>query len=283
MNLGLKYIFYLVIFMFLTYNFGYTYQPDLERELKVRNSVDIIKNNIINKDLSKLNEIREKIDIISEKFSDNNKITYLIMTRIQVIQSEIENREYNNKFLGYEFKKSFIETHGQEILTAGYIPQLCLENYDIVDKVAKERDFPTALIISIWYRESSCRKANPANGFGPFQITSHYHKPGEISSDEFITKIHEFIDFAEHKMNHFSNNPKLKDIYGHEVLQVNYNNFDMRSIKLLSVLYSGLVTGNSPTTSYYANANLNSNFESTRDGVITLFIKILEWELQNKI
>lgn len=39
----------------------------------------------------------------------------------------------------------------------------CMQYYDDVDTVAREMDFPTALVLATRYREYNCRLSNPDN------------------------------------------------------------------------------------------------------------------------
>jgi hypothetical protein len=38
-----------------------------------------------------------------------------------------------------------------------------VKNYDFIDEVAKEQDFPTELIIAMWKKEHNCNLDNPPN------------------------------------------------------------------------------------------------------------------------
>jgi hypothetical protein len=49
----------------------------------------------------------------------------------------------------------------------------CMMRYDIIDSIAQRENFPTALILATWRKESSCRVVNPENGDGLFQIVAH--------------------------------------------------------------------------------------------------------------
>lgn len=38
-----------------------------------------------------------------------------------------------------------------------------MKNYDFIDKIAKEQNFPTELIIAMWKKEDNCHLDNPSN------------------------------------------------------------------------------------------------------------------------
>lgn len=60
-------------------------------------------------------------------------------------------------------KKDFLENYYGFLFNTVPLAERCFQYYDEIDKIAQERDFPTALIISTWYREHSCWLSNPDN------------------------------------------------------------------------------------------------------------------------
>jgi hypothetical protein len=60
------------------------------------------------------------------------------------------------------------------------ILQSCMDRYDVVDAIAKRENFPTAIILATWRKESSCRVVNPSNGDGLFQIVAHEYPPTTV-------------------------------------------------------------------------------------------------------
>ena len=81
----------------------------------------------------------------------------------------------------------------------------CTWWYNTIDNISFANDFPTALTIAIWYRESTCAYYLPANGDGPFQITSKDYWTGEITEEIFRQTIQDFIDFSKKKIRNYNN------------------------------------------------------------------------------
>ncbi|UFX83109.1 hypothetical protein [Candidatus Absconditicoccus praedator] len=255
------------------------YSPSQEELLEIENAKRYVLNQLETKSTTRLKDISERFRLASIRFRNNNKFfSYAFDNIKEGINDKISSRQE-----GIEDKIDFFKKYGQEI-TSGVdnIPQKCLEHYEFVDQIAKERNFPTAFIVATWFRESNCRMENPENGDGPFQILSIDYTPGEITKNELEEKINDFIDFSKSKQRYYQTNPMLREHYGERELTVEYDNYDLRSLRLQAVLYNGLTSNNTPTKSYYANGNLNEDFEdSIRDGVITMFLKLIKWEAEN--
>lgn len=73
--------------------------------------------------------------------------------------------------------QTFVATRQPLVTSTMEFAQSCKDHYARIDALAREQNFPTALIIATWWREYSCNMSNPANGRGIFQITSHYYEP----------------------------------------------------------------------------------------------------------
>lgn len=175
-------------------------------------------------------------------------------------------------------KVDFFNKHGQEILWLNEIPDRCLTHYDFVDNIAKQHDFPTPLIIATWYREHTCRLDNPKNWDWAFQIRSNYYAPWDITLQELQEQIIHFIEFSRAKHRSYRRPHLLWD----EAVLLTYNNYNLRSIQAHAILYNGVKKWTTLTTNYYANANINPSMSSRRDGVATMFLKILNREIHNK-
>lgn len=150
---------------------------------------------------------------------------------------------------------------------------LCTKYFDEVDEIAREYDFPVELIIAIWYREHTCKFFNPGNGWGNFQITSNYYAPGEITRAEFRSQVIDFIEFSRWKWEYYD----LTQNFWPEPISLSYNEFDLTSIRKHSIYYNGIV--GELETNKYTNTNFNGVGVGGTDGIVTYFLKVLEWEL----
>ena len=81
----------------------------------------------------------------------------------------------------------------------------CMWWYNTIDNISFANDFPTALAIAVWYRETGCGYYLPSNGDGPFQIVSKDYGNGEITEEIFKQTIQDFIDFSKWKIDSYNN------------------------------------------------------------------------------
>lgn len=152
----------------------------------------------------------------------------------------------------------------------------CFTHYAQIDQVAKQENFPTALIIATRYREHSCFMSNPANGRGNFQITSHKYPEGEIGIEAFLVQVQEFIDFSRAKRDYYDAVQK----FGPEPITLEYDNFDISSIRKHAIFYNGVYPDVTLDKSRYSNENFTW-MRGGRDGIVAAFLKVLQWEREN--
>ncbi len=157
----------------------------------------------------------------------------------------------------------------------------CVWWYNTIDNISFANDFPTALTIAVWYKESNCGYYLPANGDGPFQIVSKDYGNGEITEELFKQTIQDFIDFAKNKIDNY--NKKADDEF--PPLKISYTWFDYTWVVSFAALYNGwtrtwwMVQPNAPKYVFdgygekYANAK--------KYGLFPAFLKVLSWELSN--
>lgn len=178
-------------------------------------------------------------------------------------------------------KKNFFDSYGKNIIEKRNLRVWCTKYFDFVDGIAKKNNFPTELIIAVWAKESNCWLFNPYNGWWPFQITSQYHTPWEITLEEMWEKIQAFIDFSKWKIAYYNSNKTYKRKFWEENIDFSYDNYTLKDLQLYAVLYNGIGKTTDYQTSKFANWNLNNSLSSDTDGIVTLFLKILKWELEN--
>ena len=129
-----------------------------------------------------------------------------------------------------------------------------------------------------------CHLRNPANWRGPFQITSNYYTPWEISLEQFSYEIKDFIEFSKAKWVKYEKNPKLREKFWDVDINITYNHYNLDDLRIHSALYNWLTSKpDYLTDSLFINGNFNSDLKSQRDWIVTMFIKLLWYRLsENK-
>ncbi len=268
------------------------YSPSESWKKEVQRSNDTLNSILENKSLDYLKNILPRFKAAKENFENNKDINYAIWTRTNTIKEKINNFEIENKdkkkteetqdsYKNSSFKESFFEEYWQDIVSDLEVSDRCTKYFDEIDEIAKKNDFPTSIIIATWYREYSCILWNPDNWWWPFQITSHSYEPWDISIEEFQDSIQDFIDFSKAKWNYYDNNPSLRERFGSESINIKYNEFTLRDLRLQSILYNWVLESTELKTNMYANTNLNENLSWARDWIVTKTLKIINWELEN--
>lgn len=227
-----------------------------------------VKKNIENKILTQKNDTIKSI--LTEI---KNEILFIIDS--YALKNTIEEKE------NIDDKVIFINNHGNNIIQKIKLREWCTKYFDFVDEIAKENDFPTALILATWSKEFNCQLSNPSNWHGPFQISSQYYEFWDITLEDFWKIVQNYIDFTKWKMSYYNSNKDYKKRFWNEDIHITYNDYTLKDIRLYSVLYNGITKTTDIETNTFANGNLNENIISDTDGIVTLFIKILNWQIEN--
>jgi len=281
----MKKIILVVLIAMFSLTMTYAYNPtskdekllekaeDTIYEIYEKYGIDKIKwlDKAINRALIKYKK-KERIIYILWEFKDfiNNEIYKpLELAKEEAMETEFESKLYN-------LRKWLVDKYLDNIVWDKDIDPRCMEKYDIIDAIAREYNFPTAMIIATWRAEYTCKVGNPNNGWGMFQITSQYFEPGEITDEEFENQVRGYIKFLRKKMERYIPAKKIDA----EKYALEYDNYNIYSIQYASKGYNGYSWD--PTKVGYTNWNLNSELEYKKDGIVTSFIKILKWELENK-
>lgn len=239
-------------------------------KMKVKVALDERKSYLIGAIVQILNDIKNWV-------SDDN-----VLVEQEDVQTEedveISNTDSKSKM------QAFFDSHGKQITTWLDVSESCTKYFDFVDEIAKKNDFPTELIIATWGIEYGCKLWNPANGWGPFQITSQYYTPWDITLEEFGNAVQKYIEFTRGKWDYFNNNAyhNYKERFWSENINVTYDNYTLRDLKLTAILYNGVSKDTTLDGNTFANANLNENVSHKSDGVVTRFLKVLNWKIINK-
>ncbi len=279
------FLFFIVLSLWINQSFAY------ELSEKDTNALDEAKKMIIvlsqKKEVEWFEKRVEKINILASKyktdtrywiiFNELKKEFEMVISEKKLISWDNWENISENSQTDVMWEWDFFEKYGADITTKLEVPEKCKTNYDFVDEIAKRNDFPTALIIATWGKETNCNMYNPANGWWIFQITSQYYEPGNIWLIELESSIEAFIQFSRNKWNYFNTNKyhNYKQRFWEEDLHLTYSSYTLRDLRLHSILYNGVSANTTLEGNTFANNNLNPNVTGPSDGIVTRFLKIL--------
>lgn len=267
-------LIFIILFTFTSSTFAYKLSEQKDNALiQIKSRLWLLKDE---KNINWYYNLKKMIDRKIPVLSDSEKIFIFGEIRNEILYI-IDSYKLEN------FERNFFEKYGKEITTDLKVPENCIKYYDEIDELALKNDFPTALIIANWWKESNCWLYNPANWWGPFQITSSYHTPWDITLEEFLIDVQSFIDFSKYKWNYFNTNTYVdyKQRFWDENMNITYNNYTLRELQIHSILYNWVWKTTTLDWNSFANANLNSNVTSKSDWLVTRFFKILNWKINN--
>ena len=196
--------------------------------------------------------------------------------------AQFDSRKRTAKQKSVWDKSKFLDEYSGDITLQDEFPfDKCTWWYNTIDNISFANDFPTALTLAIWYRESWCGYYLPANGDGPFQIVSKDYWNGEITEEIFKQTVQDFIDFAKWKIEGYNNRsdeefPEIK---------LNYTSFDYTGVVSFAALYNGwtrtgwMVQPNAPKYVFDGYGEKYAN--SKKFWVFPAFLKLISWELNN--
>ena len=179
-------------------------------------------------------------------------------------------------------KSKFLDEYRKNIsINEDFPMDYCVWWYNTIDNISFANDFPTALTIAVWYKESNCGYYLPANGDGPFQIVSKNYGNGEITEDLFKQTIQDFIDFAKGKIDDY--NKKANEDF--PKIDISYTNFDYTWVVSFAALYNWwtrtgwMVIPNAPK---YVFDGYGEGYSGAKKyGLLPALLKVLAWEVDN--
>jgi len=179
-------------------------------------------------------------------------------------------------------KSKFLDEYRWNITIDEEFPiENCVGWYNTIDNISFANDFPTALTIAVWYKESNCGYYLPANGDGPFQIVSKDYGNGEINEEIFRQTIQDFIDFSKNKIDKYN---KKADADFPEI-KISYTWFDYTWVVSFAALYNwGTRTGwmVQPNAPKYVFDGYGENYSNAKKyGLLPSLLKVLAWEVDN--
>jgi len=179
-------------------------------------------------------------------------------------------------------KSKFLDEYRWNITIDEEFPiENCVGWYNTIDNISFANDFPTALTIAVWYKESNCGYYLPANGDGPFQIVSKDYGNGEINEEIFKQTIQDFIDFSKNKIDKYN---KKADADFPEI-KISYTWFDYTWVVSFAALYNwGTRTGwmVQPNAPKYVFDGYGEDYSNAKKyGLLPALLKVLAWEVDN--
>ncbi len=257
--------------------FGYVaaYEPT-SQDISQINALAVQLNTISSGNVQDKWDFYIQIKTLQEKYPNHEKLQYYLTTLSNYMFTQLNTEKTKAKAISKTFKQNFWNEYSwgfsKEITTADD----CTGWYNTLDSISFANNFPTALTIATWYRETNCGYYLPNNGDGPFQILSKDYGTWAISEATFLQSVQDFIDFSKSK--HTQYKTKLW-------ISLTYTWFDRTGLVNHAGLYNGgliswnIVTPNNPRYLYDGYGSAYSG--ATRYGVMPKFLKILSWELTN--
>ena len=163
------------------------------------------------------------------------KTSYYLENLRDYLFTKLSSRKDIAKAESRTFKAGFLLPYqASGLLLAEPLDENCIGWYQTLDNLSFAYDFPTALTIAVWYRESGCGYYLPKNGDGPFQIVSKDYGTGMITRELFETTIKDFLEFSKQKIDRYNGkNPTMP-------ISLSYKNFSTGDLLKFSALYNGL-------------------------------------------
>lgn len=265
--------------LFSLHSNSYAYTPtsqDMVTLIQLKNTLDEINSG----NVSDIWNFSTQIKKLQPMVAHEPKIAYLLQELYTHLYGQFATAKMKTKIESKSGWNQFLESHNTGIVEIS-MEDKCFWRYNTLDNISFANNFPTALTIATWYRESHCGYYLPKNGDGPFQILAKDYGTGEINEEIFTQSVQDFIDFSKTK---YANYKSKVDI------NLSYTGTDLNSIISHGAFYNGwviswrIVVPNAPKYVYEGYANYNSGQYASwviRHGLLPKFIKSLEYELKN--
>lgn len=266
-----KVFLWLLAFLFVGSVFAYTPTAnDISNlnNLKLQLSW-LIENNNVN-----LRDFYNQLRILQEDYSKDARLNYMLGNLKDHLYHNLFTQKTHAKITSQSGKQEFLNQHLSGIYDdIQNSLQNCTGWYNTLDDISFSYDFPTALTIATWYRESTCAYHLPNNKNWPFQITSKDYGTGEITQNKFIETVVDFMEFTKNKFGRYSN------LTG----KLSYSEFDLTGISNFAALYNGWNKSWDiilPNEAKYLYDWYGEEFSgATKYGIFPQFLKVLEREL----
>lgn len=224
-----------------------------------------------------------QLKTLQEQFTNHEQLQFYFDELGVYLLTQVNNEKVKSKIISKTIKQDFWNQwsgwFSKEIPTT----DSCTGRYNTMDTISFANNFPTALMLATWYRETNCGYYLPANGDGPFQIVSKDYGTGQITEAKFLQTMQEFIDFSKGKIHRYNNvNEK-----NNRSINLTYTGFDITGIinywtlynSISWTIYRELLT---PTNPKYVYDGYGQDYSGAlRYGLVPKFLKILDREIKN--
>jgi hypothetical protein len=217
-----------------------------------------------------------QIKSLNKQFGDNDQLNYILNELWNYLNNKFTIEKNKAKAISKDFKNNFIAQYISWITLQNNLPDTCTGRYNTLDNISFANNFPTALTVATWYRESNCWFYLPKNWDWPFQILSKDYGSWNITEEIFTKSVQDFIDFSKAK--HANYKSKLN-------INLTYTWFDFTGIINHWALYNwcsiswNITIPNNPKYIYDWYGDEYS--WAVRDGIVSKFLKTLKREIDN--
>lgn len=269
--------FILPLLSLLLFSFSFAYEPTA-------------------KDISDLNNLTGQLDVLvswenidlwwyynqvvnlQNDYVGDERLNYMLWKIKDFLYNKISIQKTKEKVSSKSEKQEFLDLYNTGYASGvNDMMEKCVWWYNTLDDMSFSYNFPTALTIAVWYRETSCAYYLPNNWDWPFQIKSMDYWTGEITQKQFVWTVKDFLEFSKKKLDRYD---------GELSWNLSYNNFDMTWIVNFAALYNwwtkswNIVLPNNMKYTYDWYGEEYSG--SARFWIVAETLRVLDWELKNK-
>ncbi len=220
-----------------------------------------------------------QLKTLAEQYPHHEKLRYYLNALSSHLLTHINTEKTKAKASSKANKEAFVTAYISGISKEITDPDTCTWWYNTLDSLSFAYNFPTAMTLAVWYRESNCGYYLPANGNGPFQIITKSYGTGTITEGIFLQTIRDYLVFSKNKYQAYSS--RLWPM-------ISYTWFTFTGLVNYAALYNGWTLTWSADSGYSVQPN-NPKYVydgygeaysgATRYGIIPKFIKLLQREL----
>lgn len=141
----------------------FAYEPDAVESAELAAIKDQIIPLIEEDQLALWNLYQQARDL--QPFFQDEKTAYYLEHLRDYLLTKLQTRKERAKFESQEARKTFLENYqASGLMLADSLSENCLGWYPTLDSMSFAYDFPTALTLAVWFRESNCGYYLPKNG-----------------------------------------------------------------------------------------------------------------------
>jgi len=264
----------LFVFAFVFVGSVFAYTPTSQdtanlNNLKFQLNVLVEDNNI------NLWDFYDQVKNLQLEYSHDARLDYMLWNIKDHLYTKLFTLKSAAKVSSKPSKQEFLDQYitGISLEISGTLDN-CIGWYNTLDDISFAHNFPTALTMAVWYRETTCAYFLPSNGDGPFQILDKDYGTGEITSEIFIDTVVDFMEFTRWKFDRY-----LTQL----TWSLTYTGFDITWISNFAGLYNwwtrsgDVIVPNAPNYLYDGYGSEYSG--AARYGILPQFLKALEREL----